>query len=731
MRLTPGGTAVSLKLLKRVKNIMEFFTKAVPVWAAGRSNEMNCQTVFTTMLPALSGLTLNVTGASFYRIFVNGRFVHYGPARAARGCARVDEIKLGGYSGGEAENELAIEAVGYRCFSLTSVNQPSYICAEVRDAKGNVVACTGRDFECRMPKTHMQKVMRYSRQRQFSEVWDFRDGIKPFGEYEKVPAEALDLGLNYLPRRAPYPDYSEFRAGSTASTGTYSYNADAEVKNAPYKDNETLGEWGGWQYGEMEFLPFRYIQRIKPEPVTFGAAFPVTLKAGEYAIIDLGHVEAGFLTPEFDVKEDCDIILGYNENGGAAEYPIPRMTAVNVVEYLVKGGEHFACPTFEPYTLRYAIIIVKSGAITLRDFAVKRMRYPTERFRKVKISNPELALIWDAACRTFSHNAVDIYMDCPSRERGGWLCDSYFTSQVEYFLTGTTQVEDAFLENFVLHPVDRPEDNAYGRVVPKGMLPMLYPSDVAGSRFIPQWAMWYVLELEQYLNHRNKAADREFFRSIVLDLADYFKQYENSDGLLEKLPGWNFIEWSSSNKWGQDVNYPTNFLYAEMLDCIDRIYRIAEFAGKAAKIRKKTAELSFDGSFFTDNAVRNADGLLVNTGNKSEACQYYAIRFGKIDISAPGYETLQNAVYNIFGPGRTDALPDVEKANALMGIYLRMEILLAEGRDERLIEEIRGYFGYMAEKTGTLWEYTEPKGSLDHGFASFAGIAMAKALGER
>ena len=28
-------------------------------------------------------------------------------------------------------------------------------------------------------------------------------------------------------------------------------------------------------------------------------------------------------------------------------------------------------------------------------------------------------------------------MDCPSRERAGWLCDSYFTAKTEYVLTGT------------------------------------------------------------------------------------------------------------------------------------------------------------------------------------------------------------------------------------------------------------------------------------------------------
>lgn len=709
---------------------MQQFKKARPVWAAGFADAMNTQTVFTCSLPRRGGMTLYVSGASSYRVFIDGEFIHYGPARTAKGHARVDEIPLDGYlkHGGVSCN-IAIEAMGYRCFSITAVNQKSFVCAEVRGADGEVFACTGRDFTCRMPGTRVRRVMRYSRQRQFSEVWDFRGGVRDFGEYPEVPYEVLELPLVWLPRRVPMPDYSEVSAFCVAGYGGFTHDGEKPFKRAPYNDDEILGEWGGWRYEDIEFKPFWFIQQVTLENRAEGLSFPLELSAGEYAIIDLGHVEAGFLCPEFDASEESDIIVGYNENGSSTGYSIPRMTAVNVTEYLVREGESFACETFEPYTLRYAIILVKSGKITLRGFSVKRMRFSVDR---IKQSGPTgdatLRSIWDAAVRTFTHNVVDIYMDCPSRERGGWLCDSYYTAQVEHFLTGGTQVEEAFLENFVLRPDDKAEESAYGRVVPAGMLPMVYPADVISARFIPQWAMWFVLEVDHYLRIRNPGADREYFRKTILDLVGFFCGYENEDGLLEKLPAWNFIEWSAANKWGHDVNYPTNFLYAEMLDCVSRLFGLPEYGSKAASIREKTIARSFDGEFFIDNAVRDESEALRNTENRSEACQYYAIRFGHINLSEDKYAVLRHAVYELFGPARTDALPEIEKANALMGIYLRMEILLAEGKYQRLLDEISGYFGYMAEKTGTLWEYTEAKGSLDHGFASFAGYAMVQAL---
>ena len=68
-----------------------------------------------------------------------------------------------------------------------------------------------------------------------------------------------------------------------------------------------------------------------------------------------------------------------------------------------------------------------------------------------KFRNPEHAEIYRAALRTFSHNAVDLFTDCPSRERAEWLCDTFFTGRAKHFFFGDSVIEDAFLENYVLY----------------------------------------------------------------------------------------------------------------------------------------------------------------------------------------------------------------------------------------------------------------------------------------
>jgi alpha-L-rhamnosidase len=61
-----------------------------------------------------------------------------------------------------------------------------------------------------------------------------------------------------------------------------------------------------------------------------------------------------------------------------------------------------------------------------------------------------LKQIFEAARQTYRQNAVDIFMDCPSRERAGWLCDSFWSARTGHLLSGHQKIETAFLENYAL-----------------------------------------------------------------------------------------------------------------------------------------------------------------------------------------------------------------------------------------------------------------------------------------
>lgn len=692
------------------------FKQARPVWPKGRETEMNISAVFEERTGSLRDTTLHVAACSFYRLFVNDRFVAFGPARTASGYARVDILPLSEYDSC-GENHLRLEVVGYYCRSLSTCRQPSFLCAELRRGE-TVLAATGRDFTCRILSQKEQYVQRYSIQRHFGEVWDLtREST------EIAPVEIRADAPVFLPRVAPYPHYEDIILATAACCGIIEQDDTLPVKHQHYSWKEVPEFWGRFEDNEIPRKPYQWIQQQRRVKTAGSTPLPLALSANTYAFFDFLRIECGFLALEVDAHTDCEIVIAFTEYCEGDTFAFSNLNCHNVLEYVLPAGRTNRLLSFEPYTAREAIVAVKSGSLTLRSFGIKTFERDMENAKNIAFSNPVHGDIYKAALRTFAHNAVDLYSDCPSRERAGWLCDSYFTGDAEYHFLGEVPVEDAFLENFRLFK---------DPTLATGMLPMCYPADIkqdpdGGGHHIPQWCMWYVLEVEDYLTRRNPKVDPELFRETVTNIVNYLARYENSDGLLEDLPSWNFVEWSDANKWTQNVNYPTNFLYSAVLDATCRLYGDSSLAKKAAHIRQRTAALSFDGELFTDNAVRNESGALQNTGNTSEAGQYYALLFGNLDLDAPRYAALKAYLPNHF-EGVAESGRRFVPVNAFIGLYLRIKTLLKLEWYELLLEDISDFFGGMAEKTGTLWEYRQMKGSFDHGFASYAAYAMCVAL---
>ena len=149
------------------------FHAAKPVWLEGRELEMNLTVGFRALFdaPEEGTVTLRVTAASIYRVFVNGAFCGHGPARGPRGHFRVDEWDLAQYLH-PASNIVAIEVAGYNCNSYYLLDQPSFVQAEI-SAGDTVLAATGqepRGFTARPMPERVQRAQRYSFQRPFAEV---------------------------------------------------------------------------------------------------------------------------------------------------------------------------------------------------------------------------------------------------------------------------------------------------------------------------------------------------------------------------------------------------------------------------------------------------------------------------------------------------------------------------------------------------------------------------------
>ena len=444
----------------------------------------------------------------------------------------------------------------------------------------------------------------------------------------------------------------------------------------------------------------------------FGSNAPFIEELSEHYLADPGAVSAEW-------RAYFDELRG----GPLGSIDPHRPRCVNAVQIDLPAGTH-EIETLEPYTMRYLQLYALDSPVTVERSYLRELAHPNAGLATFSCSDPRFNAIFEAARETFRQNATDIFMDCPSRERSGWLCDSFFTSRVEIALTGASAVERNFLENYAL-------PDKFPAMVP-GMLPMCYPSDPyaedATGQYIPNWAMWFVLELEEYLA---RTGDKELTARLqpkVEELMKFFTRYENSDGLLEKLDAWVFVEWSEANKFVQDVNYPTNMLYAATLDAAARIYQKEDWSKKAATLRGKINEQSFDGTYYRDHAKRLPDGKLDIRPERTEVCQYYAFFFNATNPTQR--PELWKTLVSEFGPSRrkTKAHPEIFPCNQLPGNMLRMEVLSRYGETARIHDEALGYWSMMAETTGTLWEHDKPEASCNHGFASHAAVVLRRDL---
>ena len=676
------------------------FRAATPVWEVGTARTQNHTVCFTADIPATNQtVTLSAAASCAFVLMVNGVYVAHGPARCCHGYFRVDEYDISKYLTKDI-NRVAFRVASYNLYSYSYLNQPGFLCAEI--AVGDeIVAATGvKGFTAYSVAERVNKVQEYSFQRTYVESYKLSEGafdyeVNPHTTTAPVEMEPAVAG-EFICRDIPYNDEDDHYPVAVIHRGLLDY--DGEGKK-PREDLEYDSEYAVRCWSPQDQI------NVNESPAE------ISLARNSYADIAFDRNTTGIFEFDLETEADGELFILFTEVLRDEQIYLGSLPSTsNVLAVSAEAGKyHVQCAM--PHTMKYARIQATGSAMTVTGLHLHHIAYPMSAI-KTRFVGEDAAMkrIYDAAIETFRANSVDIYMDCPSRERAGWLCDSFFTSRVEKTLTGKSILERAFLQNFLL-----PESFAF---LPKGMLPMCYPPDHPNGNFIPNWAMWYGVELAEFYQRTGDRAFIDSAKERMYDLLAYFRPFENEYGLLEKLEKWVFIEWSHSNDLVQDVSFPSNMLYARLLNDMGILYDDPALVEKATAIRQAINDLSMtESGFYCDNAHR-VDGKLVLSGERTESCQYYAFF---CNVATPeSHPKLWNILVNEFGYDRQEKglYPDISPANAFIGNYLRLDLLNRYGYKHELFDNIKGYFTYMADQTGTLWEHSGPTASCNHGFAS-------------
>ncbi len=708
------------------------FKHARPAWIEGRSEDWNQTAGFyaaCTVDDPSASTVLRITGADSYRLWVNGEHAGYGPARTAHGYARVDEWVLNPWLQ-RGENHVAIEVHCHGIDSYVFALQPAFLQAELLSGDA-VIAATPDGFSACVLSERVQKVERFSKQRPFAEAyrltpesnnWRVGQGGHDGADCEVVPGPQL------LPRHVPLPRFDCVHPAAVIASGNVvTLDDPPDVPHSAARD--AVGKRvRGYPVDELEIDLSAELMRVDfAGEDAVSADLTQTIPAPGHALYDFKTVQCGFIGLRMHCEKATRVLLIFDEvrRRGFA-------LGVGAIVLDVDAGDH-AFESIAPYSLRFLRVATLSGDVSVSSLYIREYAHPAVDVAAYNGDDKVSRDILAAARQTFRTNSIDLFTDCPSRERGGYPCDAWFTAQAERVLTGESRVERNFLENYFL-PTEFPG-------LPEGMVPHCYPGDALGGRaYIPNWAIWLLLQLVDYCERTGDQDMRELARPRVQGLVDWFEPHLNDLGLLEDLPGWIFVEWSPANDLVDGVNHPTNMLYARCLEGLSRLYERPEWAATAKQMKASVMAESWDGTWFADQSLR-VDGKLERNPVRTETCQYHALwtdtatreqtgdlwarlrdhwgpRRGTRMIAGKGMVNWQ-LVHDAGVAPRPDDT-DLAPAGLLYGILFRFDLLRQYGEREKLLEEVCAVFGPHAELTGTLWEHSTPFSSCNHGFASCA-----------
>ena len=685
------------------------------VWAEGQKNQMNRAFAFVLDLGKKQMGEICLSAASCYKVIADGKLMGFGPNRTAHGYARAAVYPFNA-------QYITVEVQSHFVPNFCWVKREPFFACVLKTESGKEYFA--EDFNCFALSDRVQKVRRYSFQRGFCETYiNEKDRTalyfcKPQNAFPRVKTEKAELP-HLLPSETLNPALSEIFAEKVIDSGYCKTSPEIAV----YVDRtETLigTVLKGFKRGEWQDFSTDEISRI---------TYLSGEKSGDYAYetLDFSRIVTGIVEVEIIAGNAGEVFFAFDEILSDEKLktikPFRGDTA-NVFKWTVKKAGVYNLSAFEPYAFRYANVITSAGVKA--NVKVRAYENPEAGKMLFECDDKKIEQIMEAARHTFAHNAVDLLTDCPSRERAGWLSDSFFSSVAERVFTGDNKVERAFLQNYIL--ADKSGH-------PKGMIPRCYPADYyEEDGFIPNWSLWYILEIYKYFTQYGYDETVEKSRANVEGILNYFVDFENEFGVLEDLKGWIFVEWSAANNSDHinGINVPSNACYYASLLAAAKVYGIKGLKEKAEKVKDYLLKNAYVDGFFVDNLIRNEKGDIIPTENYTETCQYYMFFFKCADKHT--HKELFDKMLNEYGKsdssvsGGNPVKKQLTPSNMIYGVYMRLELLMREQKRVELLNECVRYFYDMTQKTGTLWENNTASASCDHGFASYVSRFIIYAL---
>jgi hypothetical protein len=198
--------------------------------------------------------------------------------------------------------------------------------------------------------------------------------------------------------------------------------------------------------------------------------------------------------------------------------------------FLPDGGQH---RFFQPLwwrTWRYLDLDIQTAGepLQLESLTANFTAYPFVERATFESPDPDLAKIWEISWRTARDDAHETYMDTPYYEQLQYVGDTRIQALISYTVAGDGRLARQALEAF---------DQSR---TPEGYTRSRYPSSLPQTT--PSFSLrWIGMEHDYWLYQRDPEQVRHALTGTRAVLA-WFATHEQPDGLLNELPGLNFVD---------------------------------------------------------------------------------------------------------------------------------------------------------------------------------------------
>lgn len=498
-------------------------------------------------LSELGRYQVMITADARYKLFINGQFVQFGPAKPTNQTFFYDVVDISDYV------TVGLNHIGVMVLTYPQSGQ-------------------GRMFSLN-PSGH-------------SGLWVSSDSLPEVQTDETWWAyENIDVSLvSESDVFAPLQIYEQRRGNAPLASWSTAPIDNSIWEPAVVFEHKDLSDM------EERTIPFLYrknrrfqrVHKIRQSAIAHSDwekwlqdGRKLRLSAGSRHIIeiDAGEEMTGFLSLNLQAGKGSQIRLLQSES-----YVLDERTMVNGLDIPVKGnrldaekghlegftdtyevtgfGDDFQAECFSPYwfrTFRLIQISIEVGEedLLLGDFTYQEVGYPLTVQTRVTTSDPSLSAIWEMSERTLRRCMHETYEDCPFYEQLQYIMDTRAQILYTYAVAADDQLARQAIKAF--------RESQFA----SGLLNAATPSHC--QNIIPTFSLYYiliVLDHWRYFGDKNVVAENLLAVEKVLQ---YFQDSLTSSGLVGRIGGvngqsnhWSFIDWT--REWQDTSGMPQSGL---------------------------------------------------------------------------------------------------------------------------------------------------------------------------